>query len=120
MTNTDEDVKAEREVRQILRAALAGKDRTAVARTMTELLGHEVYKTTLDGFVRTPTENRVIRFPLAWAPAFCRATGDDELQRWFLRQSFGGFAAFRQRLRKTRTAVEATLRELEKVSDGES
>lgn len=62
--------------------------RYEVAGKMSELLGKEITKATLDSWSAESKENH--RFPLSYLPAFCRATGSREILR-FLADKCGGF-----------------------------
>lgn len=77
---------AERKVRSILSASLKRslKTREEVAREMSAELGCDVIPSMLKEFTRSPRPKRYVRFPAAWVAAFCKATGDDELQRFLL------------------------------------
>lgn len=51
---------------------------------MSAELGCDVTPVMLKEFTRNPTRKRNVRFPAAWVPAFCNATGNDDLQRFLL------------------------------------
>ena len=53
--------------------------REMIAGKMSELLGMEISKSQLDSWTAESKENH--RFPLAYAAAFCEATGDVEILR---------------------------------------
>lgn len=77
---------AERNVRAILSAAIkaSGKKRDAIAAEMSEGLGRDVTGSMIRDFTRGASKNRNVRFPAAWVPAFCNATGSDALLRFLL------------------------------------
>jgi hypothetical protein len=62
--------------------------RYEVAGKMSELIGKEITKAMIDSWSAESKENH--RFPLAYLPAFCRATGSREILR-FLADKCGGF-----------------------------
>lgn len=62
--------------------------RYEVAGKMSELLGKEITKAMIDSWSAESKENH--RFPLAYLPAFCKATGSRELVR-FIADKCGGF-----------------------------
>ncbi len=116
LNGKDWNVKAEREVRRIMAEAMNGKDHDIIAAKMRNSLSRDVSKGMLYGFVRSASKGRVFRFPLAWAPAFCAATGNYELLRWFLREALHGFPAFKNSVTESRNALRHTLMELEKLT----
>lgn len=71
-------------VRRLINAAIdrCGKTRHEIAAEMSKSLGVTVTKAMLDGWVSE--HKRRLRFPVAFVEAFCRATGDDQLQRFSL------------------------------------
>lgn len=62
--------------------------RYEVAGKMSELLGKEITKAMIDSWSAESKENH--RFPAAYIPAFCEATGSREILR-FLADKCGGF-----------------------------
>jgi hypothetical protein len=83
------DTEAEREFRKLLADIIkkSGKPRAKIAEDMRAALGGEITKDKLNEFVRSPRPGRVMRFPAAWARAFCDAVGSDELARFLLSES---------------------------------
>jgi hypothetical protein len=77
----DGSIPAEDEVRHRLRDAMKGKNRAAIAQTMTDLLGRTVTPSMLADFTRNPNGKRQPRFPLAWAKPLSIAVGSDSLVR---------------------------------------
>lgn len=77
-------VPVETQVRRIIGEAMQGKNRNEIALRMGELLDRPVPVHTLADFTRNPTKRRHIRFPVAWVPAFCEATGNESLQLFVL------------------------------------
>lgn len=73
----------ERLVRRSLWEGLrsSGKPRTEIARRMTEALRRPVTVAMLADFIRSPRKKRGLRFPAAWVPSFCDATGNCNLRR---------------------------------------
>jgi hypothetical protein len=68
------------ELRECLAAAIkrSGTSRDQIADRMTSALGRTVTRSQLNDF--TAQEKSSARFPAAFIPAFCVATGDDSLQ----------------------------------------
>jgi hypothetical protein len=73
----------ERLVRRTLWEGLksSAKPRTEIACRMTEALGRPVTVAMLADFIRSPRKKRGLRFPTAWVPSFCEATGSRDLRR---------------------------------------
>ncbi len=77
----DATVPLEDEVRSMLRAAMKGRDRAAIAQAMTDLLGRPVTTSMLAEFTRNGNGKRQSRFPLAWTKPLCAAVGNDDIAR---------------------------------------
>ncbi|MBF0424302.1 MAG: hypothetical protein HQL66_00570 [Magnetococcales bacterium] len=74
------------EVREIVaRTLMQAGGREAVAEKMSQYLGQEVAKTTLDAM--TAQSKPGYRFPLGWGPAFALATGNFDLLKHVVKAS---------------------------------
>lgn len=62
----------------------SGRRRAEIAAEMTETLGRPVTKGMIDDLTRSSTRGRDLKFPGAWLPAFCQATGPSELRLFLL------------------------------------
>jgi hypothetical protein len=58
----------------------SGVGRAEIARRMTEALGRPITVAMLADFIRSPFKKRGLRFPAAWIPSFCDATGSRDLK----------------------------------------
>lgn len=75
------DLAVKRTVSAVLHRAAFGRDkksRAKVAAEMSRLLNRPVTIRILDNFI---AKKKIHRFPAAWVPAFCAATGDQTLLR---------------------------------------
>ena len=89
-------------VRYLVTAAIAGsgKSREDIAVLLTKKIGETITAEMLNGW--TSQSKKRLRFPVAFVPAFCKITGDDQLQRF----------ALGQRLRPLLSLGEADLEKL--------
>jgi hypothetical protein len=83
----DGTVPVEDDIRRLLRNAMKGRKRAEVAEGMSRLVGRHFTTSMLADFTRNGNGKRQVRFPLAWASAFCAVTGDDSLQRHVLSET---------------------------------
>jgi hypothetical protein len=73
-------------VRSTLTAAFKGeKSREAIAEEMSHLIGTEITVAMLNTY--TAESKRLHRFPAAWIPAFCTATGDSRLLQYLVQRT---------------------------------
>jgi hypothetical protein len=91
-------------IRRTLSRALraCSKSRESVAEELSILLGMPVSARSLNNYTAESKSN--YRFPAAWVVAFCKATGDDSLQRLLLGPELAAI------LQLGETAKEAILR----------
>jgi hypothetical protein len=82
------DFPSEREVRELLKAVLKGRDRKQIAVELKKLTGLPVTKRMLDDWCSPSRKG--LRFPLSLARAVCQVTETDDL----------AFAAMRENLRE--------------------
>lgn len=73
-------------VRNAITAAFKGqKSRERIADEMSHLVGTEITVVMLNAY--TATSKRLHRFPAAWIPAFCTATGDSRLLQYLTQRT---------------------------------
>jgi hypothetical protein len=78
--STDHDLNLRTLMSEILHRC--PKSRDQIADEMSAITGRRITKQMLDGYAAPSKE--AARFPAAFAPAFCKATGDDRLLRLLL------------------------------------
>jgi len=107
----------EKVVRRLLWEGLksAAKPRTEIARRMTEILGRPVTSGMLADFIRSPHKKRAPRFPAAWVPAFCAATGKYELALFPLPEHMRRDIAVGQWVRESTWILERVRAEIPKL-----
>ena len=79
-SRADHDLKLRTLIADILHGC--PKSRDQIADEMSAITGRKITKQMLDGYV-APSKDAA-RFPAAFVPAFCKATGDDRLLRLLL------------------------------------
>ncbi len=103
------------ELRRIITHAIrhSPKKREQVAAEMEELVGQRVTRFMLGDF--SSPGKQPVRFPAAWIEAFCRVTGDDELQRFAAGPRLRGLIEFAEHELKVEADKQARRRMREKL-----
>lgn len=117
----DGTVRVEDNVRDMLRQAMkeSGKPREQIAREMSEALGRRVTASMLADFSRNGTKKRQVRFPAAWVPVLCEATGCDDLRFFLLGQELRKTFDLGERVTNMRWALDKARTELAKLNGQE-
>jgi hypothetical protein len=92
-----------------LRPSKGQKSRELIAEEMSHLIGTEITVAMLNAY--TATSKRLHRFPAAWIPAFCTATGDSRLLQYLSQRT--GFRMITER----RTEVPRTRPQARRATD---
>lgn len=115
-------VKAELRFRRLLAEVMtrSGKNRANIAREMSQALGlpadRTIPKNMLDDCVRSRKKGRMVRFPAAWIPALCQATGSDQLQRHLLSDRLLKLVAIGESVAQAAAALERAREVVEQIT----
>jgi hypothetical protein len=98
----------ENQLRKVLWKSIksSGVPRDEITKLMTRTLGRSVTPTMLADFIRSPRGKRGFRFPAAWVPAFCAATGNYELALFLLPEQMKHDLEVGQWARESRWVLE--------------